>query len=532
MQILIFGLCIVICILIILKFLNKNNIKKLEFNEDVEFYIKNISNFSKKNSNIYGLWIGKNLKKLHHMCLKSFLKNDYNVYLFTYEKVSNVPIGVIQKDANQIIKKDFIYKYSDSYASFSDLFRYKLLYMYGGIWVDLDLFCRKPFHNLNKIIFSCEQLDNKECSIYNTNPIKINKNNVLMFELYSNAFKIFITKYVYINFFVNKKANRMKIEKFINDNDDFNIFSKHEKMDKKYITFDEFCFLYNLNPEHKHGQKTWGEIGPTLITEKIKSLQYDKYMYEPIYFSPIHYQNISQFQEQKFGKFFEDSNIFIFNLYNTMWKYQNRDFEKFEKGSIIDKMYKFLRPTIQVVLPTIGRKSIFKMLECLKNEMEKEDKLLIVFDSEDVDNVFKKVENFCYRNFKCHVTILFEKKKLGFGGHPIRNKYNNFETDFVFHVDDDDILTRNCFHVIKNICVSKHFIYIFLMTYKNTILPSQHDKIKIGDIGTPNGIIPAHINKKMKWGLFRGGDGHAYQEICKENPIIYINKIIYEIKHF
>lgn len=36
----------------------------------------------------------------------------------------------------------------------------------------------------------------------------------------------------------------------------------------------------------------------------------------------------------------------------------------------------------------------------------------------------------------------------------------------------------------------------------------------------------------MKWGLFRGGDGHAYQEICKENPIIYINKIIYEVKHF
>ena len=141
-------------------------------------------------------------------------------------------------------------------------------------------------------------------------------------------------------------------------------------------------------------------------------------------------------------------------------------------------------------------------------------------------------QNFCYKNFKCHVTILFEKKKLGFGGNSIRNKYNNFETDFVFHVDDDDILTRNCFHVIKNICISKHFIYIFSLTYKNTILPSQHDKIKIGDIGTSNRIIPAPINKKMKWGLFRGGDGHAYQEICKVNPIIYINKIIYEIKHF
>jgi mannosyltransferase OCH1-like enzyme len=50
------------------------------------------------------------------------------------------------------IEKVFKYKHANqyghgkgSYAGFSDIFRYALLYKYGGWWVDMDVTCLKPF---------------------------------------------------------------------------------------------------------------------------------------------------------------------------------------------------------------------------------------------------------------------------------------------------------------------------------------------------------------------------------------------------
>lgn len=60
-------------------------------------------------------------------------------YLQSYK---NLPKGCILKDANEIIPQTEAYKdVLETYAHFSDLWRWKFLYEHGGFWTDLDVVC-------------------------------------------------------------------------------------------------------------------------------------------------------------------------------------------------------------------------------------------------------------------------------------------------------------------------------------------------------------------------------------------------------
>ena len=41
------------------------------------------------------LWVGKELSWLEQLCLASFVDHGHRVKLFTYDKVQNVPDGVL-----------------------------------------------------------------------------------------------------------------------------------------------------------------------------------------------------------------------------------------------------------------------------------------------------------------------------------------------------------------------------------------------------------------------------------------------------
>lgn len=96
---------------------------------------------------IRALWVGKRLGRLSRCCLSSFVRRGHQVCLYTYEQVEDVPEGVEVCDANQIVPADKIirHKATGSYALFSDIFRYELLKKAGGIYVDCDVYCLKPF---------------------------------------------------------------------------------------------------------------------------------------------------------------------------------------------------------------------------------------------------------------------------------------------------------------------------------------------------------------------------------------------------
>lgn len=118
---------------------------------------------SQDNITVNALWIGKRLSSSEILTIKSFLSFNHKFVLWAYDQIeTKLPEGTILKDASKIIPREdvFCYKNSNqfghgkgSYAGFSDIFRYKLLYEYGGWWTDMDVTCLKPLNFSNEYVF-------------------------------------------------------------------------------------------------------------------------------------------------------------------------------------------------------------------------------------------------------------------------------------------------------------------------------------------------------------------------------------------
>ncbi len=103
-------------------------------------------------NNIGMLWIEGGISWIERLCILSYLRNDYNVILYHYGPVHNIPKGVVLRDAREILSDDIIYKSMLKYGSpaiHADKFRYRLLkYRDDIIWSDVDAYCLRRF-NLN-----------------------------------------------------------------------------------------------------------------------------------------------------------------------------------------------------------------------------------------------------------------------------------------------------------------------------------------------------------------------------------------------
>ncbi|MFW5805673.1 MAG: glycosyltransferase [Bacteroidales bacterium] len=102
---------------------------------------------------VHGLWIGNQLSFVEKLTIKSFLDNGFDFHLWLYNPlITPVPDKVNIRDASDIIPRHDVFNYrfknqfghgKGSFAGFSDIFRYKLLYEYGGWWTDMDVTCLK-----------------------------------------------------------------------------------------------------------------------------------------------------------------------------------------------------------------------------------------------------------------------------------------------------------------------------------------------------------------------------------------------------
>jgi hypothetical protein len=208
------------------------------------------------------------------------------------------------------------------------------------------------------------------------------------------------------------------------------------------------------------------------------------------------------------------------------------DYEKnyMEEGRYKGRIYKEdmkENKSFHLLLPTIGKATIFKMLFSLKNQLLETDYLTIVYDgsknTSTLDDVKKATEQ-----FKCKVNIIVENDNLGFWGHAIRNKHNNLEGDFIFHIDDDDILLDNAMNTIRKICKDTRMIYIFKIILENNKIVWRKKSIIHAEISTQSGIIPMNINKTGFWELKYGGDFDFYKNLSKKNHVLFIDKLIYQ----
>jgi len=122
---------------------------------------------------IQGLWVGTELSVMEQLSIASFLNNNHQYHLYTYNEVRNVPAGTCIKDGNEILAASSIFQYKDrkSYAGFSNYFRYKLLFEKGGWWADMDMVCLRPFDFTDEYVFSSELRGTQEfinCGVLKT----------------------------------------------------------------------------------------------------------------------------------------------------------------------------------------------------------------------------------------------------------------------------------------------------------------------------------------------------------------------------
>ena len=94
--------------------------------------------------NAFGL--GPELDRLASACIPSFVEMGHPVMLYAHDALSGVPPGVTVADAAQILPRDsvVIQKRTGSVALFSDRFRYEVLSLDRGGWIDCDLLCLRP----------------------------------------------------------------------------------------------------------------------------------------------------------------------------------------------------------------------------------------------------------------------------------------------------------------------------------------------------------------------------------------------------
>ncbi|MCL7986605.1 hypothetical protein M8998_01500 [Sphingobacterium sp. lm-10] len=216
------------------------------------------------------LWISNELGEHQKFCLQSFLDNGHDVHLYSYGEVTNLPIGVKLMDADVILAEDLVFKdLFNSYATFSDWFRIKLLYEVGGWWVDSDMLCIKHFHVDWPYVFATEieKNGNDEITHICNCVIKMPKGN---------------------------------------------------DMAKSILSRIDDC-LRSKNPV----DIKWTEIGAKYMQNEIIDRDLVTYIVSPEVFCPFDYSSFeSIFTEEKISL---DKETFGIHLWNKMWEWSKRE---------------------------------------------------------------------------------------------------------------------------------------------------------------------------------------------------------------
>ena len=95
-------------------------------------------------------WARGRLSAYEAACLASYTRHGYDVTLYSYGDVTNLPSLVNWRSASEIVDEKFTHGFRvrgiSSLSHFSDLFRYELFQKTSEIWVDSDMFLLRPFN--------------------------------------------------------------------------------------------------------------------------------------------------------------------------------------------------------------------------------------------------------------------------------------------------------------------------------------------------------------------------------------------------
>lgn len=92
------------------------------------------------------LWVEGRLGPLERACMRSVVAQGHRLVLWHYHPVDAVPEGVDVRDGREIVPPERLFRHvpTGSWSLFSNLFRYRLLQMGLGMWLDADMYLLKP----------------------------------------------------------------------------------------------------------------------------------------------------------------------------------------------------------------------------------------------------------------------------------------------------------------------------------------------------------------------------------------------------
>lgn len=182
--------------------------------------------------------------------------------------------------------------------------------------------------------------------------------------------------------------------------------------------------------------------------------------------------------------------------------------------------------SLNVILTTIGRGELLRMLKSVFSQLLKHDYLTVISDDshEYVRDYLNTISH------ECNVIHIANSTPLGYWGHGSRNKYqNSLPGDFIMNADDDDRYTNGAFNKIRDVVKEKK-LYIFKHEDNGNFAWSIEGRVELGNIGTSCGVIP-NTHDLPDWELVYGGDATFYIELSKRMQCEWVDHVIYKVKN-
>lgn len=230
---------------------------------------------------IQGLWIGETLSELEKLSIASYIKNDHEYHLYTYNVVDNLPKGVLVKDGNEILDKRKIFSYASgegegSFSAFSNFFRYKLLLEKGGWWSDTDMICLRHYDFDDEHVFASEPYHNEQ-------------------HITSGLIK------------APQGSSAMK-------------------------------YAWQICQEKDPNKLLWGEVGPRLVSQIVKHFSLNDFVKPYKHFCPLGFEEWVQVLNPNIELDFLDSSYAV-HLWNEMWRRSkiNKN-QKFNSNCLYEKL--------------------------------------------------------------------------------------------------------------------------------------------------------------------------------------------------
>jgi hypothetical protein len=145
-----------------------------------------------RDTDFASFWHGRPLNPFAWACLASFAEQDANLGLYSYDLNLEAPPGVRVMDARKICPDEtlvsrYLANGKPSIATFSDMFRYRMIRETGQCWVDADLVCLTTPGFANDAFIFCRQSDAVSTLLVNNAVLKLPRSDAALAELVATA---------------------------------------------------------------------------------------------------------------------------------------------------------------------------------------------------------------------------------------------------------------------------------------------------------------------------------------------------------